>query len=665
MGEQGITPGSGDGRRRRAVRAPRFSIRYMDRSVDPRKDFYRYAAGGWIKTHPVPADKTRWGAFNELYEWNLLLLRKIAEKCDSGAPEDAPEAKLVGDFYHSAMDVKRIEALRFAPIDDLWEAVENIGSAEELAAYIPKFHAVGVYPFFNSRSKPDDKNSAIYAFFVSQGGLSLPDREYYLSESFAPLRKQFQAHIARMFALKEVPVAQAHRRARSVLAVETAFARSSRTRTELRDREKNYNRTERSSLESRYQNLALPAYLESVGVHETPYVVVGQPEFFDSLSALIKERGLDDWKAYLHWQLINAYAPHLHRKVELEDFDFSSRKLLGQLAQEPRWKRALLVVDSTIGEALGKLYAKEHFPEEARRMASVLIDDLRSVFAKRLSTLPWMTDETRRLALAKFETFRAKVGYPEKFRDYSALAIDRDDYIGNVRRSRAFESRRQASRVGMPVDRGEWHMTPPTVNAYFDSTMNEIVFPAGILQPPFFDPGMDDAVNYGGIGVVIGHEITHGFDDQGRRYDAQGNLKDWWAPADEAEFKKRAKAVVRAYSEQEVLPGKYVNGELTLGENIADLGGVSVAYEALQHRLEKEPSKRRLVGGMTPEQRFFVSFAQVWRQNTRKKEAIRRLTIDPHSPGKVRGSVPALNHTAFDSAFPPRVKEWQEKIGVW
>ena len=649
--------------------APRFSVRNMDRTADPRKDFYRYAAGGWIRTHPVPADKSRWGAFNELADWNLQLLKNIVGQCASdGAALKGSEERLVGDFYRSAMDTKRIEALRFAPVEDLWGLVEDISSTGELAAIIPKFHSRGMFPFYGAYSKADDKNSSVYAFFLSQGGLSLPDREYYLSDNFSALRKQFETHVIRTLSMKGVPSREASRSAKAVIGIETALAKSSRTRTELRDREKNYNKMEVPALESRYPNLAPLSYLEGVGVREASYVVVGQPEFFDALTNLVKRRELDDWKAYLQWQILDGFAPFLHRKVELEDFDFSQRKVQGQAKQEPRWKRAVKMIDGMIGEALGKLYVRKHFPEEARHRASVLVDDLRQVFSERLSALPWMTEATRKAAMAKFGVFTVKIGHPAKFRDYSSLEIRPDDFVGNVRRSRAFEFRRETKRVGSQVDKTEWFMTPPTVNAYFEETANEIVFPAGILQPSFFDPEMDDAVNYGSIGVVIGHEITHGYDDQGRHYDAQGNLKDWWTPADAKEFGKRAKAVVKAYSAQEVLPGKYVNGELTLGENIADLGGVSIAYEALERRLEQEPRKRRLIDGMTPEQRFFVSYGQTWRQTVRPREAERLLTIDPHSPGNVRGTLPAVNHPSFEDAFPagPRGKYRTEpKIGVW
>lgn len=651
----------------RVTHAPKFTVRNMDRSVDPRKDFFRYAAGGWVKRNPVPPDKTWWGSFAELDEWNLALLRRIVERCskDRVSPGGST-VRLVGDFYRSAVDIKRIEKEQFSPVEGLWKLVDDLGSTEDLPRVASKLHSEGTFPFYSPFSKADDKNSSVYAFFMYQGGLSLPDRDYYMSGKFSALKEKYLAHVNRMFVLSGATEREASRWARSVLGIETALAKPSRARADLRDREKNYNRMETDGLASRYPNLELVRYLDGVGVKKAPYVVIGQPEFFDSLDGLIKKKGLDDWKAYLRWHVLHAYAPHLHSKVESEDFGFFHRKLLGQREPEPRWKRATKVIDEMIGEALGKLYVEEHFPEEARRKASLLVDDLRKVFAKKLGSLPWMTEKTRKQALGKFERFTVKIGHPVKFRDYSSLRIEPDDYAGNVRRSRTFEVQRQASRVGGQVDRNEWFMTPPTVNAYFEETTNEIVFPAGILQPSFFDKDADDAVNYGSIGVVIGHEITHGYDDQGRRYDAHGNLKDWWTHDDEKEFGRRARAVVRAYSALEMLPGMHVNGELTLGENIADLGGVSIAYEALERRLKEEPSKRRLIDGMTPEQRFFVSHAQTWRETVRPQELRRALTIDPHSPGEVRATLPVVNHPAFDDAFPPSRRERVvPKIGVW
>ncbi|HTT26477.1 MAG TPA: M13 family metallopeptidase, partial [Thermoplasmata archaeon] len=381
-------------------------------------------------------------------------------------------------------------------------------------------------------------------------------------------------------------------------------------------------------------------------------------------------RSLAEWRTYLRWHLLTDSAPYLHDAAEAENFAFFHRTLLGQQEPEPRWKRAARVIDMTLGEALGKLYVDAHFPPEARRRMRALVDDLRAVFRGRLERLAWMTPATRQKALSKFDRFTAKIGHPEVFRDYSAVRVDPSDYLGNVRRAATFEVRRQTGRIGKPVDRREWHMTPPEVNAYFDPTQNEIVFPAGILQPPFFDLTMDDAVNYGAIGAVIGHEITHGYDDQGRKFDAEGNLADWWSSEDAQEFDRRAQRIVEEYNAFEALPGVHVNGELTMGENIADVGGVSIAYEALQRRLAADPAQRRNVDGFTPEQRFFLSFAQVWRQNVKEADLRRRLTVDPHSPARFRAVGALTNLPEFYAAFgvragAPMWRPEDRRVAIW
>lgn len=656
-------------RRSASKRAPGFSVDYVDFSVDPRRDFYGYAVGKWVKTHPVPPDKTRWGAFNELREWNMSLLHAIAEEC-SKAPKPAPGSpeQLVGDFYRSGMNTRLRQLRGFTPVEDLWNLVSSLTSIRDLPECIAELHSAGVSGFFNAFSRADKKNSSVYALYLVQGGLSLPDREYYTSDSFSAVREDYRRHIANMFRLKGVSEQDARRWADTVLEFEKTLAAASRTRTDLRDQEKNYNRFEISQLNPRFSALDFPRYLDTMKVNRVGYVVVGQPEFFDAVNSSLSSKSLDDWKVYMYWHILHSYAPYLHRAAEEEDFDFFQRRLLGQKKMEPKWKRVVSTIDELIGEALGKLYVERHFPDEARKRMALLVDDIRSVFRDRLKSIPWMTEQTRQEALRKFDRFNVKIGHPETFRDYAGLVIDPMDYAGNVRRAAAYEVNRQAARVGQPVDRKEWHMTPPTVNAYFSPTDNEIVFPAGILQPPFFDFEADDAVNYGGIGTVIGHEITHGFDDQGRRYDSEGNLRDWWTPKDAEEFGRRASEVVKLYSSQEALPGAFVKGELTLGENIADFGGVSLAYEALQRRLGQNPDTK-LIDGLTPEQRFFISYAQIWRQNIREQELRRLLTIDPHSPAKYRATLPAVNHPAFDTAFPPKSSgdelALRQKIAVW
>ncbi|MGI0053747.1 MAG: M13 family metallopeptidase, partial [Thermoplasmata archaeon] len=510
----------------------------------------------------------------------------------------------------------------------------------------------GIPALFEAYSAPDKKESSRYVLYADQGGLSLPDREYYLAESFAETRTAYRAHLGRLFGRAGVPPEGTEGHAHAVLALETELARASRSRTELRDEEKNYHRRRPEELTSAHPTLSWAGYLAELRVPPLPYLIVGQPEFFDAVDRLLRERPLREWKIYLRWQLLRSTAPGLPAALEEEHFDFFHRKLLGQAEPEPRWKRAGLVVDSHLGEALGQLYVERHFPPEARQRMERLLDDLRSVFRDRLASLPWMTEATRKSALAKFERFTTKIGHPERFRDYSSIRIDAGDFLGNIFRTAEFETRRQVNRIGGPVDRAEWGMTPPTVNAYFSPTLNEIVFPAGILQPPFFDVEVDDAVNYGGIGAVIGHEITHGYDDQGRRYDAEGNLRDWWTEVDAREFESRALEVVKLYGSLEAAPGLFVNGELTLGENLADLGGLSLAYEALERRLARDPGARRRIDGFTPEQRFFLSWAQCWRLTIREPEMRRRLTIDPHAPGPIRAAIPALLHPAFRDAFP-------------
>lgn len=654
-----------------AKQAPGFSVSYMDKSVNPWQDFYTYAAGEWIKTHPVPPDKSEYGAFNELNDWNLELLHKIAD--DSVADKSAAPgsfSKMVGDFYASAMDTSRIEALKFAPIDDIWQGVSQVKTADDIAKLIPKLHMQGVDAFFSSGSSTDLKDSTTYAFYLGQGGISLPDRDYYLSSNFAQVRSEFREHVAKMFMLKGIPEQQARQWADTVLSIETDMAKSSRTRDELRDDEKNYNRVDTAQLDGKYGALSLKKYLKDTGVPQTKYVVVGQPEFFDFINEQLGKRSVDDLKVYLYWQTIHAYASALHKDAKDENFDMFGRKLTGQLQQKPRWKQAIGMINGSIGEAIGKLYIDRHFDENSRKKAAELVDDILSVLRDRLQNLSWMSEPTRKQALAKLDKLNVKIGYPDKFRDYTGLDIKSDDFVGNIRRSVEFEVKRQAARVGKPVDRTEWGMTPQTVNAYYSPTENEIVFPAGILQPPFFDAKMDAAVNYGSIGAVIGHEITHGFDDQGRLYDADGNLHSWWTPDDEKQFKDRADGVVKAYGAEEPLPNMFINGNLTLGENIADLGGVSIAYEALQRRLAAEKSAAPSIDGLTQEQRFFISYAQTWRESITDQELKMRIVTDPHSPDKYRAIIPSINHPAFANAFPPATDadmavQAKPKIGVW
>ena len=648
-----------------------FSVDHIDRSTDPAQDFYRFAAGRWIDSHPVPADKTRWSAFDELRERNFRLLRDLLEGAARARSRSSKNPRRqVGEFFAAAMDAPLRAKLGRRP---LRADLRRIGAARSLGALRPivaRFHRAGVPSLFTTVVTPDEKNSSVYALYLVQGGLSLPDRDYYLLDRFAELREAYRQHVRRVLTLVGESPARAERAAQAVLKIETELATASRSRVELRDPNKNYNRFTIDELAPRHSLLRWREYLRYRGIRPPSYVVVGQPEFFDAVNRLLRSIPLSDWKAYLRWHLVHDSAPYLDPELFDEDFDFFQRKLLGREKPEPDWKRAAVQVDSALGEALGRLYVDRYFPPAARTRMAELVRDLREVFRNRLTGIPWMTDATRAFALAKFDRFTTKIGYPRQFRDYSRVRVSRRDPLGNVRRARAFEVHRNVVRIGGPVDREEWQMTPPTVNAYFDPTLNEIVFPAGILQPPFFDGSMDDAVNFGGIAVVIGHEITHGYDDQGRKYDADGNLRDWWTAVDAKEFQDRAQRIVEQYSRFEPLPGSPLNGELTMGENIADLGGVSLAFEALQRRIAAGATPDAPIDGFTPEQRFFLSYGQVWRGNVRPEEQRRLLTIDPHSPGRFRVNGALANVPEFWKAFsiPPGAAMRQEethRVTIW
>jgi putative endopeptidase len=635
----------------REISVPRFSTDYMDRSIRPGDDFYRYADGKWIKQNPVPADKSRWGAFMELQERNWFVIHQILDStCTAAVRNNLPSQK-VADFYRSAMDTNRLEQLGFKPIQPGLKQIGDLKTTGDLLKLLADLHSRGISACFGRSASPDAKNSGFYAFYVAQGGLGLPDRDYYLTDRFAKQREGYVAHIAKMFILlgEEPEAAKGH--AATVLELETALAKASKSRVELRDPLANYHKFAVADVASAHPDVPVKSYFEAAGLENLADVIIRQPEFFEVLYTMLKDRPLVDWKTYLRWHLVRSTAPYLHSAAEEESFAFYGKVLREQQVQEPRWQRAAKVIDGEIGEALGQIFVGKHFPPAARARMEELVGNVKAVFRDRLAKLEWMAESTRAKALAKFERFTQKIGHPEKFRDYSSVEIHPDDFLGNIQRAEAFETRREFARIGQPVDKSEWHMTPQTVNAYFNPSQNEIVFPAGILQPPFFDLSMDDAVNYGAIGVVIGHEITHGYDDQGRKFDAEGNLNDWWTEADAKAFEARAEKLIDQYNAYEPLPGLHVNGRLTLGENIADLGGTSIAYEALQRSLAKDPSKSKKISGLTPEQRFFLSLSQIWRTNCREAEMRRLVTVDPHSPGQYRAVGPHVNLQEFYDAF--------------
>src|SRR5262249_15401912 len=604
----------------------------------------------------VPPQYSRWAAFDELTEKNNDALHKIAEKAANTHVDvtSAPEVQKVGDYYASGMDEKTIESERTKPLEDELKRIDAIKDRADLLKAIAHLHTIGVDAFFGFGAGQDAKDSSREIAQATQGGLGLPDRDYYIKtdEDSKKKRAAYIEHVTKMLTLLGEPPAKAAENAKKIMELETSLARSSRTRVELRDPQKNYNKMSPADLQKLTPDWNWPEYFKAIDLTDPGDINVGQPDFFKGANAALTKTSIDDWKTYLRWHLIDAAATELSKDFVNEDFKFSGRVLRGTKEIKPRWRRVVASTDGALGEALGKLYVAEYFPPEAKARALEMINNLKAALADRIKTLEWMDEATKQEALKKLAAMNVKIGYPDKWRDYSLLEVDRGPYVSNAMRAANFEVNRELKKIGNPVDRTEWEMTPPAVNAYYEPHMNEIVFPAGILQPPFFDPKADDAVNYGGMGAVIGHEMTHGFDDQGRQFDAAGNLRDWWSPQAAAKFKERSQAIVKQFNEYEPLPGLHVNGDLTQGENIADLGGVKLAYAALQKALDKNPQEReKKIDGLTPGQRFFLSYAAIWRSKQRDEDLKLRLNSDPHSPARYRVDGPLSNLPEFAKTF--------------
>jgi len=634
-----------------------------------------YANGGWIKRTQIPPEYSRWGSFNELIEHNNDALQNIAKKAEGTRvdPRLAPEAQKVSDYYASGMDEKAIDAAKAKPLDEEFKRIDAIKDRNDVLKAITHLHNIGVGAFFGFTSGQDDKNSTMVIGQAFQGGLGMPDRDYYTKtdEASKKLREQYLAHVTKMLTLLGESESAAVDHAKKIMTLETALAVPSRTRVELRDPQKNYNKMTQAEMQQLMPDWKWAEYFREINLITPGDVNVGQPDFFKAANGVFVNTSIDDWKAYLRWHLINATAQELSKDFVDEDFNFRERALRGTEKIKLRWKRVIASTDDAIGEALGKLYVAFYFPPEAKARALELVNNLKEALADRIKTLDWMDEPTKQEALKKLAAMRVKIGYPDKWLDYSLLPVDRGPFVLNAMRAAKFETTRELNKIGKPVDPTEWGLTPPTVNAYYNPNMNEIVFPAGILQPPFFYANADDGVNYGGIGAVIGHEMTHGFDDQGRQFDATGNLRDWWTKQSADEYDKRRKAVVDQYSEYEPLPGMHVNGELTQGENIADLGGVKLAYAALQKALDNHPEERnKKIDGLTPEQRFFLSYATIWKSKQRDEDLKLRLNTDPHSPARYRVDGPLSNLTEFQKAFnlpdnSPMVRPPDKRVNIW
>jgi putative endopeptidase len=652
---------------------PAFDLANMDKSVKPQDDFYMYANGAWLKKTPIPPEESRWGSFNMLIEKNNEALREAAEKAAKASAEAkaaAPEVQKVGDYYSSGMDEKAIDAAKAKPLDEEFQRIDAMKDRNDLLKEIAHLHNYGIGAFFGFTSGQDDKNSTMVIGQAYQGGLGMPDRDYYTKEDDASkkMREQYLAHVTKMLTLLGESATVAADHAKKIMTLETSLAVPARTKVELRDPQKNYNKMSQADLQQITPDWNWADYFKEINLTAPGDINVGQPDFFKAANGVFVNTSLDDWKTYLRWQLIHGAATELSSDFVNENFKFFGTTLTGAKQLKPRWKRVVTSTDGALGEALGKLYVADYFPPESKARMIELVKNVREAMADSIKSRDWMDDATKQEALKKLDAFSVKIGYPDKWRDYSTLKIDKGPYVLNAARASMFEVDRLLKKIGQPVDRSEWGMTPPTVNAYYNPNMNEIVFPAGILQPPFFNAKADDAINYGGIGAVIAHEITHGFDDQGRQYDATGNLRDWWTPDSAAKYKERADKIVKQYAEYEPLPGMHINGELTQGENIADDGGVKIAFAALQKALAGKPQEK--IDGFTPEQRFFLGWAQVWRANIRDEALKLRLNTDPHSPTKYRCNGPVSNSADFQKAFnlpdgSPMVRPPDKRVSIW
>jgi len=631
-----------------------FNIDMIDKTLDPCTDFYQYACGNWLKRAEIPADQPRWGSFTELYESNLAIEHEILEKAAVESPNrDAIDQK-IGDYYGSCMDETSVNGKGFDPIKPELAKIAAAGNKQALIDAIARVHLIGPNPLFNFYSSPDLHNANQVIAFIDQGGLTLPDRDFYLKDDpkNQELRKALVEYATQVFTLTGQSSQQAVESSQTVLRIETALAKASMDRTARRDPKNRDHKMSRDAVEQLASNFYLERYFTDIGAPAFSELNVVNPDFFKQVNSVVESESLDSLKTYVSWHMLDGAAPWLSQPFVNANFKMR-QALTGQKEIQARWKRCVNSTDQALGEALGQRYVELTFGADGKQRMLKMVDALEKSLDNDFGTLSWMTADTKKQAKLKLAAIRNKIGYPDKWRDYSKLTIVRGDLMGNFLRANEFESKRDINKIGKPLDRTEWGMTPPTVNAYYSGSYNEIVFPAGILQPPFFDKKMDDAVNFGGIGIVIGHELTHGFDDQGRKYDPEGNLRDWWTEQDGKEFEKRVSCIADEYSGFTAVDDLKLNGRLTLGENTADNGGARISYNALQHLIadDKTGNAAKPIDGFTPEQRFFLGFARVWCEKQRDEFARMRVSVDPHSPGKYRIDGVVQNMPEFQKAW--------------
>ena len=628
-----------------------FDTKNMDKTCKPCDDFYQFAMGGWMKDNPIPAEYSSWGTFTELAEKNQEAMRQVVESAEKAKAAEGSNERKIGDLYASCMDTAAIDAAGSKPLSATFTEIAAMKDPSELQPEVARLQLQGVNVAFRFGSEQDFDDSTKVIGSANQGGLGLPERDYYTrdDEKSKKLLADYQTHVAKMFQLAGDAPEKAAQEAITVVKLETDLAKASTPRPQLRDPHARFHKMTLPQVREITPDWSWEAYFRQINAPAITEFNVAEPDFFKEMNKQLTATPLADWRVYLRWHVLHEYAAQLSQPFVDENFNFFGKELSGAKEIQPRWKRCVQTVNRNLGEALGQLYVEKYFPPEAKQRASEMVKNLLAALREDIPTLDWMNAETKKAALQKLEAFHVKIGYPDKWRDYSKLPIQRTDYLANVRRSEEFEFAYDVDKINKPVNRYEWGMTPPTVNAYYRSTMNEIVFPAGILQPPFYNPKADDAVNYGGMGAVIGHEVTHGFDDSGSQFDGSGNLRNWWTADDRKNFDARATCVQQQFDGYEVEPGLHENGKLVLGESIADLGGLAIAYAAYEKSLEGK--QRQTLDGFTPEQRFFLGWAQVWGANQRIEYARLMAHTNPHPLSKFRADGPLSNMEAFAKAF--------------
>ena len=634
--------------------APGFSIDTIDKSIDPCVDFYQYACGNWIKNSEIPPDQSQWVSFVELHERNMDIERGILEKAAAGGAGRNSIDQKIGDMYGSCMDEKTVDNKGIEALKPELDRIDAVKDKRGLIEEIAHVHMVGPSPLFSFYSNSDLHNADQVIAYIDQGGLTMPDRDYYLKDDqkTKDVRQRYVDYMNQMFTLEGQTAQQAAGSAQAVLRIETALAKAQMDRTTRRDPKNRDHKMSRAAAVALAPDFYLQEYFEDVHAPAFKELNVGNPEFFKQVNAVVESESLDSLKTYVKWHVLHSAAPWLSEPFVEANFKYQ-QGLTGQKEIQARWKRCVNMVDRELGEALGQRYVEVAFPPESKARMLKMVGELEQSLGEDIQNLSWMSDETKKKAEIKLKAIQNKIGYPDVWRDYSSVVIKPGDLLGNVQRANEFESKREIKKIDKPLDRKEWGMTPPTVNAYYSPSYNEIVFPAGILQPPFFDPKMDDAVNFGGIGLVIGHELTHGFDDQGRKFDPQGNLHDWWTKQDGEEFEKRVSCVANEYSNFVAVDDLKLNGRLTLGENTADNGGARVALAALEKVIaaDKTGKEAEKIDGYTPEQRFFLGFGRVWCEKRRPEVARMRVLTDPHSPGQWRVDGVVQNMPEFEKAW--------------